>query len=96
MSDFLNTKIAIGAEQNSCYDTQLSDSQIDLIKKRTKYRDHFPDLLEKHLEQNSFCSFTAVVKVKEATLYAWIDAYPEFAAVRERFRKPKPKLYPVF
>lgn len=80
-------------ESNS-FNTELSDLEIRHIKQETKYRPDYAQLLEKHIkDSNSFYSFAGLIKASESTLYLWIKKFPEFAAIKEKYKKKKASLY---
>lgn len=93
MSERTNTNsFEYSVEHNSC-DTQLSDSQIRMLKQEDKYKPEYAGLLETHLQDGSFSSFAGLIKVNETVLYSWMRKYPEFAAVRIKYKNRKARLY---
>lgn len=60
-----------------------------MATKEKPFQKKFISLLEKHLKNDgSFVSFAGVIGVSNNTLYRLVQKHPEFAAVRDQFKKP--------
>jgi hypothetical protein len=61
-----------------------AESLLERFARNRKYKpDHAASLIEHMKDGSSFMSFGAVVGVSKATLYDWLDTYPEFKEAYE-------------
>lgn len=82
-------------EHNSSSGLDLPEKALRKLKNLEKYKPEYVRALISHMkdEERSFGSFSRVVGVDNRALYDWLEEYPEFKAVREKYRKRKAKLY---
>jgi transposase len=62
------------------------------IGRPTKYRDEFPDMLEKHMAKGlSIEAFAGVISISKDTIYRWVDEKKGHKAFSDAFKRGKAK-----